>query len=313
MSIGFLLPNKDDAVIWRGPLKMNVLKQLLRDVEWGELDFLVTDVPPGTGDEPLSVAQLMPDISGGVIVTTPQNLSLNDVRKSINFCKQLKVPVVGVVENMSGLICPYCHKLINVFKTGGGERMAKEMDVPFLGSIPLEPRIVETSDSGEPFTSKFRDSEAARAFLNVVRPIIAMGGKSLSENVSASVAPVDSQKDQSKLYKIAIPVVGGHLSQHFGHCEEFWIFDVDRENKKIVKRETVPSPPHQPGLLPRWLADKGVHLIITGGMGPQAQQLFAQDGVDVFVGASSDDPQKIVQAYLDESLELGDNICNHKS
>ncbi len=312
MSIGFLIPHKDDAVIWRGPLKMNVLKQLLRDVEWGELDFLVIDVPPGTGDEPLSVAQLMPDIDGAVIVTTPQNLSLNDVRKSINFCRQLKVPVVGVVENMSGLVCPHCHKLINVFKTGGGERMAKEMGVPFLGSIPLDPRIVETSDNGEPFVSNFKDSEAARAFRGVVGPIIAMIGKSLPENVSASVVPVDSQKDKGKLYKIAIPVVGGHLSQHFGHCDEFWIFDVDRESKKIVERETAPSPPHEPGLLPRWLAGKGVNLIITGGMGPQAQQLFAQDGVEVFLGASSDDPDKIVQAYLDESLVLGENTCDHE-
>ena len=312
MSIGFLMANKDDAVIWRGPLKMNVLKQLIRDVEWGELDYLIIDVPPGTGDEPLSVAQLIPDIDGGVIVTTPQDLSLNDVRKSINFCRQLKVPVLGVVENMSGLICPHCHKLIIVFKTGGGEKMAREMGVPFLGSIPLDPRIVETSDSGEPFVSHFRESEAAKAFIGVVQPILAMSDKSLSENVSSSVASADSQKEKSKLYKIAMPVVGGLLSAHFGHCDEFDIFDVDRENKKIIGRETAPSPPHEPGLLPRWLSEKGVNLIIAGGMGPQAQQLFARDGIDVFIGAASDDPVKLVQAYLEESLELGDNTCNHE-
>ena len=313
MSIGFLIPNKDDAVIWRGPMKMNVLKQLLTDVEWGDLDYLIIDVPPGTGDEPLSIAQLIPGIDGGIIVTTPQNLSLNDVRKSISFCRQLNVPVVGVVENMSGLICPHCHKLINVFKTGGGEKMAREMGVPFLGSIPLDPRIVETSDSGEPFVSNYGESEAAKAFRGVVQPIIAMSGKSISEKVSLSVASSDSQKEKSKFYKIAIPVTGGLLSAHFGHCDEFDIFDVDRESRKIIERETAPSPPHEPGLLPRWLAEKGVNLIIAGGMGPQAQQLFARDGIDVFIGAASDDPEKVVLSYLEESLELGDNTCNHES
>jgi predicted Fe-Mo cluster-binding NifX family protein len=220
--------------------------------------------------------------------------------------------VVGVVENMSGLICPYCHKLINVFKTGGGEKMAKAMGVPFLGSIPLDPRIVETSDSGEPFVSHFGESEAAKAFRGVVQPIIAMSGRNLSEHVSASVPSSDSQKEERRLFKIAIPVVGGLLSAHFGHCDEFDIFDVDPENKKIIGRETAPSPPHEPGLLPRWLAEKGVNLIISGGMGPQAQQLFARDGIKVFIGAASDDPEKLVQAYLEESLELGDNTCDHE-
>ncbi|MHB8829489.1 MAG: P-loop NTPase [Syntrophales bacterium] len=177
MSIGLLIPNRDDAVIWRGPMKMGVIKQLLTDVEWGKLDFLIVDFPPGTGDEPLSVAQLIPGIDGAVIVTTPQNLSLNDVRKCISFCRQVNVPVTGVVENMSGLICPHCNKLINVFKTGGGEKMANEMNVPFLGTIPLDPRIVETSDSGEPFVSHFSETEAAKAFQGVVKPILAMNGK----------------------------------------------------------------------------------------------------------------------------------------
>ena len=313
MSIGFLIPNKDDAVIWRGPMKMNVLKQLLTDVEWGDLDYLIIDVPPGTGDEPLSVAQLMPDIDGGIIVTTPQNLSLNDVRKSISFCRQLNVPVVGVVENMSGLICPHCHKLINVFKTGGGEKMAREMGVPFLGSIPLDPRIVETSDSGDPFVFNYKDSEAAKAFRGVVEPIIAMSGKNLSENLPQSGVSAVEQKEKSGLYRIAIPVTGGLLSAHFGHCDEFDIFDVDRESRKIIERETAPSPPHEPGLLPRWLADRGVNLIIAGGMGPQAQQLFARDGIEVFLGAASDDPEKLVQSYLEQSLELGDNTCDHES
>lgn len=172
MSIGFLLPNRDDAVIWRGPMKMNVLKQLLTEVNWGELDYLIIDFPPGTGDEPLSIAQLLPGCDGAVIVTTPQNLSLNDVRKCINFCKQVTVPVLGVLENMSGLTCPNCGAVIDIFKTGGGEKMAREMDVAFLGSIPIDPRIVDASDNGTPFVYHYNTTEAAKAFSQAIAPIL---------------------------------------------------------------------------------------------------------------------------------------------
>jgi Mrp family chromosome partitioning ATPase/predicted Fe-Mo cluster-binding NifX family protein len=312
MSIGFLVPNKDDAVIWRGPMKMNVIKQLLTDVEWGVLDYLIIDFPPGTGDEPLSVAQLIPGIGGAIIVTTPQNLSLNDVRKCINFCKQVNVPVTGVVENMSGLICPHCGKFINVFKTGGGEKMAAEMGVPFLGTIPLDPRIVETSDNGEPFVSHFSDTEAAKAFRGVVQPILVMSGGSLADSVpAAAVVPAVEKALESKPYRIAIPVTEGVLSAHFGHCDVFDIFDVDLDARKIIGRETAPSPPHEPGLLPRWLSEKGANLIIAGGMGPQAQQLFTANGVDVFLGAASEAPEKVVASYLANSLDLGSNTCDH--
>ncbi len=310
MSIGFLIPNRDDAVIWRGPMKMNVIKQLLTDVEWGKLDYLIVDFPPGTGDEPLSVAQLIPGIDGAIIITTPQNLSLNDVRKCINFCKQVNVPVTGVVENMSGLICPHCNKLINVFKTGGGEKMSREMGVPFLGTIPLDPRIVETSDNGEPFVSHFGQSEAAMAFRGVVQPILAMTGAVMSENAPA-VVPSSEAVPAPRLYRIAIPVTEGVLSGHFGHCDVFDIFDVDLEARKIIARETAPSPPHEPGLLPRWLSGKGANLIIAGGMGPQAQQLFAANGVEVFLGAASEAPEKVVESYLANSLDLGNNTCDH--
>lgn len=307
MSIGFLLPNKDDAVIWRGPMKMNVIKQLLTEVNWGELDYLIIDFPPGTGDEPLSVAQLIPGMDGAVIVTTPQNLSLNDVRKCINFCRQLSVPVLGVVENMSGLVCPHCNEVIDVFKAGGGKKMADEMGVPFLGKIPMDPQIVESSDSGKPFVYHYGKTEAAKAFAGVVGPLLAMNDKTEPETKT-----VLSKKEEKKgMHKIAIPIVEGHLSAHFGHCEEFAIFDVDLEAKKIIGQEKAPSPPHEPGLLPRWLGEKGVNVIIAGGMGTRAQQLFAERGIAVSVGASSDDPEKLIMAYMDSTLELGGNICDH--
>ncbi len=307
MSIGFLLENRDDAVIWRGPLKMGVIKQLLSEVAWGNLDYMIIDFPPGTGDEPLSVAQLINGIDGAIIVTTPQDLSLNDVRKCINFCRQLNVPVLGVIENMSGLVCPHCKEVINVFKTGGGEKMAAQMGVPFLGSIPIEPQIVEASDSGKPFVYHYGNTEAAKAFAAVVRPIMQMDGPAAPETKQA----VSEEEEKKGMKKIAIPIVDGHLSAHFGHCEEFAIFDVDLENKKIIGQERVIPPPHEPGLLPRWLGEKNVNVIIAGGMGTRAQQLFTERGIAVSIGAPADDPEKLITAYMNHSLELGSNICDH--
>ncbi len=172
ISIGFFMQEQDKAVIWRGPMKISVIKQLLAEVNWGELDYLIIDFPPGTGDEPLSVAQLIPNADGAIIVTTPQDLSLIDVRKSIDFCKQLKLPVLGVIENMSGLVCPHCSQVIDVFKRGGGEKMAGETGVPFLGRIPIEPLIVEASDSGKPFIYHYGETAAASAFSEAIKPIL---------------------------------------------------------------------------------------------------------------------------------------------
>jgi len=164
ISIGFLLRSADDAVIWRGPLKMGVIKQFLKDVNWGDLDYLVVDSPPGTGDEPLSICQLIQDADGAVVVTTPQDVAVADVRKCITFCRQLKMPVLGVIENMSGFACPHCGKTTDLFKAGGGERMAAEMAVPFLGRIPIDPTVVESGDAGRPFAYHNAGSPAARAF-----------------------------------------------------------------------------------------------------------------------------------------------------
>ena len=175
MSLGFLLARTDDAVIWRGPLKISAIKQLLGDVVWGDLDYLIIDFPPGTGDEPLTVAQTIPEADGAVVVTTPQDVSTIDVSKSVTFCRQLNVPVLGVVENMSGLVCPHCSKVIDLFKKGGGEEMAKRMEVPFLGRIPLDPRIVESSDEGRPFIYHHQNTEAAAAFQRIVEPLLDLG------------------------------------------------------------------------------------------------------------------------------------------
>jgi len=163
--------DRDTAVVWRGPLKIKALKQMLSDVEWGDLDYLVIDLPPGTSDEPLSVAQEIPDADGAVVVTTPQEVSLLDVRKSIAFARAVKMDILGVIENMSGFVCPHCGKQTDIFKVGGGEAAAKELGLPFLGRIPLDPRIVIGGDAGRPFVIEHPDSEATKAFRRIVENI----------------------------------------------------------------------------------------------------------------------------------------------
>jgi Mrp family chromosome partitioning ATPase len=171
MSVEPLLPEKDSAVMWRGPLKMSAIRQFIYDIEWGELDYLVIDAPPGTGDEQMTVAQMIPD-AYAVVVTTPQEVSLLDVRKSLNFCKQVGLPVLGIIENMSGMICPHCGKAVDVFKRGGGQKMAEETGYPFLGRIPVDPRIVTTGDAGKPVIAAYPNSQTAEAFAKVVQNVI---------------------------------------------------------------------------------------------------------------------------------------------
>ncbi|MFA5452055.1 MAG: Mrp/NBP35 family ATP-binding protein [Candidatus Methanomethylophilaceae archaeon] len=172
MSMAFLLPDKDSPVMWRGPVKMGAIRQFIEDVAWGNLDYLIVDMPPGTGDEALSIIQLIPKADGMVIVTTPQDVALLDSRKSIMFSAQAKIPIIGLIENMSGFVCPHCNKITNIFKSGGGEATAKEMNIQFLGRIPIEPKIVESGDSGMPIIINDPDSESAKAFRIIIDKII---------------------------------------------------------------------------------------------------------------------------------------------
>jgi len=173
MSIGFLLPDRRQAVIWRGPRKHGVIRQFLADVAWGELDYLVVDSPPGTGDEPMSIAQLVGSSAGAIVVTTPQEVAVSDVRRCITFCGEVSLPVVGILENMSGLVCPKCGERIDLFKRGGGMALAKEMGVPFLGQIPLDPEVVTAGDAGIPLAGDGPQSSAAKAFADIVGLILA--------------------------------------------------------------------------------------------------------------------------------------------
>jgi ATP-binding protein involved in chromosome partitioning len=171
MSVGFFLRTQDDALIWRGPKKFSLIRQFMKDVEWGELDYLIFDLPPGTGDEPLSICQLIDKPDGAVIVTTPQGVAITDVRKSVTFCRQLNLPVLGVIENMSGFVCPKCGELTHIFSKGGAKEMTDEMNIPFLGEIPLDPVIVEKGDSGTPFISRDENSTISNEFNKIIKNI----------------------------------------------------------------------------------------------------------------------------------------------
>ena len=166
ISIESFTPNKDDAIIWRGPLKFSAIKQFIGDIDWGNLDFLVIDAPPGTGDEPLTVAQTISDAKA-IIVTTPQEVALADVRKSINFCKTVKMEIFGLIENMSGFSCPHCGEMIELFGTGGGEKTANQMGIRFLGRIPFDPKMVACGDSGVCYQESHNDSAVTKAFIDV--------------------------------------------------------------------------------------------------------------------------------------------------
>lgn len=167
MSIGFMLRRDEDAMIWRGAMKASVIRQFICDVAWGELDYLVVDCPPGTGDEPLSVTQLLGESTAAVVVTTPQEVALLDVRKSITFCRQLKMNLLGVIENMSGFACPHCGEAIDLFKGGGGQALADDMGVGFLGAVPGDPEMVKCGDRGTPYIVACPDTATAVAIRRI--------------------------------------------------------------------------------------------------------------------------------------------------
>jgi Mrp family chromosome partitioning ATPase/predicted Fe-Mo cluster-binding NifX family protein len=306
MSIGFLLQNQDDAVIWRGPMKMGVIKQFLKDVVWGDLDFLIIDSPPGTGDEPLSVCQLIGTLDGAVIVTTPQKVAAVDVRKSITFCRQLHVPVLGVVENMNGFACPKCGEVTQILPSGGGRRIAEDMSVPFLGSIPMDPQIAESCDNGKAYVHHYATTPTAAIMRDIIQPIAA-----LDEIDAPTRLPEIAKEKEARQMRIAIPLADGKLAMHFGHCERFALVDADPTEKKIVKREDIEAPPHEPGLLPKWLSERGANVIIAGGMGSRAQGLFAEQNIQVVVGAPAATAERLVDDYLAGTLLGGDNVCDH--
>ena len=309
ISIESLLgENKDAATIWRGPLKIGVIRQFVSDLEWDDLDYLVIDSPPGTGDEPLTVAQTIPDALA-LIVTTPQEVSLADVRKSINFCRQVKMEILGLVENMSGLVCPHCGRVIDLFKTQGGTLTAKQEGLNLLGTLPLEPQVVMNGDAGSMTILDDATLPITKEFNKMVDRIVQLtkDKKTLSSKTQSEFPVINKGGGKGKM--LAVPVSDGKLSSHFGHCEQFAF--IETMDGKIVKTEMRNPPPHEPGVLPQWLHDQGADVAIVGGMGETAQRLLRENGIEVIIGAPMDSPESLANQYLSNSLLQGENRCDH--
>jgi len=299
--------NKDLATIWRGPIKIGVIRQFISDIDWSDLDYLIIDSPPGTGDEPLTVAQTIPDAKA-VIVTTPQEISLADVRKSINFCRQVHMDILGIVENMSGLMCPHCGKRIDLFKSRGGQITAEKEKLTLLGSLPIEPEVVNRGDLGRLDDLMEKSNPFNREFEKVVQTII--------QKTTREAAPMKKDEKEGKAQKaaaqsvmFAVPTAEGKLCSHFGHCDQFAL--IETESGEIKAKTMHTPPPHEPGVLPKWLHEMGAHIIIAGGMGSRAQQLFVENGIKVVTGATADTPESLVRQYLSDNLVTGGNVCDH--
>ncbi|MBA2849271.1 P-loop NTPase [Thermosulfuriphilus ammonigenes] len=298
ISIEPLLPREDAAVIWRGPMKISAIRQFIYDIDWGDLDYLVIDAPPGTGDEPMTVAKTIPD-AYAVIVTTPQEVSLIDVKKSISFCRHVNMQILGVVENMSGFICPHCGKDVDLFKVGGGERLARELGIPFLGRIPVDPRVVAAGDAGKPMIAAYPESKTAEAFENLVR------------NVIAVTQQMNKDRQEGRIMRIAMPVDGPRLSEHFGQAPLFAFYNV--EGGRVVAKEVLKPPPHEPGAIPRWLSEQGATHVIASHIGARAVELLKEAGIQVLPGAPKENADQVVESFLKGEFKGDESaLCQHE-
>ncbi|MEJ2671056.1 MAG: P-loop NTPase, partial [Deltaproteobacteria bacterium] len=270
----------------------------------------IVDSPPGTGDEPLSVAQTISGIRA-IVVTTPQEISLADVRKAINFCRKVSMPILGLVENMSGLICPHCGGEIRLFSQGGGQKTAALTKVPLLASLPFDLRVVASGDSGKPLGEVPDSSPFIQALGDLVDRVEQQLGKTPGDRAAKSASSAAPKPTDSfpHTFKVAIPLAEGRLASHFGHCEQFAVIRV--KEGLIEAKELLTPPPHEPGVLPRWLGDLGVNLILAGGMGQRAIGLFAENGIKVVTGSPGHEPEALVQGYLSGTLVTGPNVCDH--
>ncbi len=282
LSIEPLLPSEDSAIIWRGPLKISAIRQFIADIDWGRLDYLIIDAPPGTGDEPLTVAKSIPD-AYAILVTTPQEVSLIDVKKSYNFCKKVKMRILGLVENMSGFICPHCGKEVDLFKRGGGERLAKELGIRFLGWIPVDPRIVYAGDAGKPMIAAYPESKTAEAYEELVRNVI-----SATEEFFRDV-------QEGRYMRIAIPVDGPHVFPEVDSAELFAVYDV--EKGQVLVKDVIKRPDNAP--LDLWFKEQVVTHLLTPKISEELQKQLDRLGIQVVLGLPEKiKPDTAIQDYL---------------
>ncbi|QER41854.1 Mrp/NBP35 family ATP-binding protein [Thermodesulfobacterium sp. TA1] len=284
LSIEPLLPSEDTAIIWRGPIKHSAIKQFIGDIDWGELDYLIIDAPPGTGDEPLTVAKTIPD-AYALIVTTPQEVSLIDVKKSIRFCQKIKMRILGIVENMSGFICPHCGKPIDLFKRGGGQKLADEFGLRFLGRIPVDPRVVDTGDTGRPVIAAYPESITAKAFEELVRNIVAA-----TEEMKADVL-------EERFMRVAVPVTTppNKIEPSLENFDMFLVYDI--ENNKILVKDLIKKPQNQD--LFSFLAEQVATHILLYNPPKELADSLVQQRIKVLVAETPEEnPDNLIEEYL---------------
>lgn len=280
MSINLLLENDTDPVVWRGPIIAGTVKQFWTDVIWDNVDYMFIDMPPGTGDVPLTVFQSIP-VDGIIIVTSPQELVSMIVSKAVKMAKMMNIPIIGLVENMSYFKCPDNDKDYKIFGESHIEEIASSNNLEVLAKIPIDPRLSTACDRGliELYDGNWFDSVSEKL-----------------ENMEGN-----------KMIKIAVASENNMVTEHFGHCESFMIFDAD--NGEIVKSETIANPGHKPGFLPNFLNDMGVNVIISGGMGGGAIDIFNEKGIEVIVGARGAS-KEAAQSYLQGELKSTGSVCH---
>ena len=311
-----MLENSDDPIVWRGPIKISAIKQFLSEIFWPKLDYLIVDCPPGTGDEPLTVMQLINDVTGTVIVSTPQDVSLIDVRKSMRFCEKLSVPILGVVENMSGFVCPNCSERVDIFKKGGVSKMMGDFKFDILGNIPLDPKIVDSGDDGRPYIYHYSNTEGGKEFQSIVSKLIDKVADQNTKKTDKKEPFKESYTNEKVklpdgVERIAIPIDNGLVSEHTGHASKFVLYDV--QDKNILKVEELTPPPHEHGIIPRWLNSLSTTTIITGNVGKAAKEMFRDFGIKAVSGAPTLPHNDVLDLYINDKLKTTDRECgcNH--
>jgi Mrp family chromosome partitioning ATPase/predicted Fe-Mo cluster-binding NifX family protein len=287
MSINLLLENDTDPVVWRGPIIANTVKQFWTDVIWDNVDYMFIDMPPGTGDVPLTVFQSIP-IDGIVIVTSPQELVSMIVSKAVKMAEMMNVPILGIVENMSYFKCPDCDKEYKIFGESHIEEIANKHGIKVISKFPIDPKIALSVDKGmiELYTNDWLDN--------------------MSDSLE-KLNDLENIENGGVKMKIAVASENKMVTEHFGHCEGFMIFDT--ENGKIVKSELIPNPGHKPGFLPNFLHDKGVNVIISGGMGGGAIEIFNEKNIEVITGAKGNAEDAVIN-YLKGELKSTGSVCH---
>lgn len=280
MSINLLLENDTDPVVWRGPIIGNTVKQFWTDVIWSDVDFMFIDMPPGTGDVPLTVFQSIA-VDGIIIVTSPQELVSMIVSKAVKMAEIMNIPIIGLVENMSYFKCPDNDKDYKIFGDSHIEEIAQKHNLKVLAKLPIDPKISAACDRGliELYDGTWLDP----------------------------IAKILEKMEEKEMMKIAVASENGMVTEHFGHCESFMIFDT--ENNQIIKDEKIANPGHKPGFLPNFLNDMGVNVIISGGMGGGAIEIFNEKGIEVIVGAKGS-AKTVAEQYLQGMLKSTGSICH---